>query len=234
MSAPVSFRAVVLAAASLILAAPTFAGEVCPDSRLDCLEDNNSVGFETPAARDSVDCGSPGQPAYGRFDLVAGTEFVHANVTNGSSTRQVRVTAQDRYVILGILPNLVSFSVRLRIVGEAFAGGGPGDSGGVIAHLQREGNGIPPDDGTWGTFNGFVPVDEELVLNLTENVGQSFGLEWLLEAVAQNGGRGIATATLTFTGLPKGAHVESCHGYAPDLPVPSRPASWGQVKSAYR
>jgi hypothetical protein len=229
-----ALAAATLVSATLVFAGPALAGEICPDSRLDCLEDKNGVGFETPATRDSVDCGSPGQPAFGRFDLVAGTELVHANVTNGSSIREVRVTARDRYVVLGALPNPVSFTARLRVVGEAFAGGDPGDFGELIAHLRREGNGIPPAAGDWGTANGLVLVDEELVLNLTENVGQSFELEWLLEAIAHHGGTGFANATLTFTDLPKGAHVASCHGYAPDIPVPARPASWGQVKSAYR
>ena len=36
-----------------------------------------------------------------------------------------------------------------------------------------------------------------------------------------------------FVGLPAGASVTSCQGFAGD-PTPALPASWGGVKAAYR
>ncbi len=47
-------------------------------------------------------------------------------------------------------------------------------------------------------------------------------------------GDGNATAFLRFTGLPPGARIRSCKGYAVDVPVPATSATWGWIKGAYR
>jgi hypothetical protein len=219
-------------ALALFFVIPASAGALCPVSRLDCLNENDAVGLETSAPADSVDCGTPGQPARGKFDLVAGKASVHALVSDGSGRREIRVTAADRYVVLDAPAGPVAFGVRLHIVGETFGGGGAGDVGGLIARLTRAGG--VPSTGAWQTMAGLVPVDDHVVLNLDETVGAPFELEWLLEAIARHTGEGVAAATLEFTDLPKGARVASCQGYAMDAPVPARPASWGRLKSAYR
>jgi hypothetical protein len=221
-----------VAALALFFVTPASAGALCPVSRLDCLNEDDAVGLETSAPADSVDCGTPGQPARGKFDLVAGKASVHALVTDGSGRREIRVTATDRYVVLDAPAGPVSFGVRLHVVGETFGGGGAEDVGSLIARLTRSG-GVPSIE-AWQTTAGLVPVDDHVVLSLTETVGTPFEVEWRLEASARLHGEGVATATLEFTDLPKGARVASCQGYAMDAPVPARPASWGGVKSAYR
>jgi hypothetical protein len=221
-----------VATAALVFVSPAQAGALCPVSRLDCLNENDALGFETSAPTDSVDCGTLGQPARGKFDLVAGKSSVHALIGDGSGRREIRVTAVDRYVVLDAPAGPVSFGVRLHVVGETFGGGGAGDVGGLIARLTRAGG--VPSNRAWEAVTGLVPVDDHVVLSLNETVGAPFELEWLLEAIARHTGEGVATATLEFTDLPKGARVASCQGFAMDAPVPARPASWGRLKGAYR
>ena len=56
-----------------------------------------------------------------------------------------------------------------------------------------------------------------------------------LTAYQSAGGRHVADgdAAIRFLGLPPGAHVVSCQGYA-DPSTPALPSSWGEVKALYR
>jgi hypothetical protein len=72
-----------------------------------------------------------------------------------------------------------------------------------------------------------------LVMTLTRPAGAPVGLE--IEASMSGGGMDSANGTFIFDFvLPPGVSVTSCNGYVQDAPVPARPASWGEVKAAYR
>jgi hypothetical protein len=77
-------------------------------------------------------------------------------------------------------------------------------------------------------------VDSLITVQLQHQVGEKFTVRADLSVWGRGAGPSTvrASAVLRFAGLPAGAAVTSCQGYS--LPVPTRTASWGQVKARYR
>ena len=89
---------------------------------------------------------------------------------------------------------------------------------------------MPPPPICCGTT---ATLDTTLSLAIQTTAGSNFRLTILLSG----GGTGAdysGIAWLRFTGLPAGAGVSSCKGYAVTPPTPALRASWGRVKAIYR
>jgi hypothetical protein len=125
--------------------------------------------------------------------------------------------------------------LRVRARGDAYSPGGPGDSDGTILSLSATTPqaGDPSASRGWGTFAGSYSYDDSLDLVLTRLGGPPVGITLDASSVGSNG---LATGhfDFRFVDLPPGWSVTSCKGYREEQPVPTRVASWGRVKAAYR
>lgn len=72
-----------------------------------------------------------------------------------------------------------------------------------------------------------------LALPLTLIAGVPFNVTAEVRADADQGSAS-AEAAYRFVGLPPGAMITSCHGFAGGGAVPSHPVYWGEIKSRYR
>jgi len=104
-----------------------------------------------------------------------------------------------------------------------------GRSGYLAAYL-RDGLGTETSTSGDGTDNS--PVD--LTLDVAALAGQPFRLQFELVVYNYYVGDGSVFAHFSFTGIPPGAAVVSCNGYASGQVVPARATSWGRLKSLYR
>jgi hypothetical protein len=176
------------------------------------------------AARDTA-FSAPGRSGSTSFDLKEGTLAAMAGA-EGSTHALTRVT--DEFMVTG--PQM---GTRIDVVVELTAS--------LRAYKARAGQGSSTATvsltAPWGqrldrTIEGSVE-NHVLTLPLTMIVGVPAKLTAEVRADA---GQGMASAQASyrFVGLPAGAKIASCHGYAGDGAVPSHPVYWGEVKSRYR
>ena len=72
-----------------------------------------------------------------------------------------------------------------------------------------------------------------LNLPLTENAGAVFRLTFSVQSTCYLNASTGMTGHFSFTGLPTGGTVVSCEGFVSDPTVPTRPLSWGKLKTLY-
>lgn len=208
---------------ALVLAgAPGWARADCPLNNLLCFNEY----LETTASVASL-CGTA------TYDLTKG--WMRLAAGGGPEGGFGRVVASDEYRVTG-LPDgtALVFEARLLVVGEARTGCGPIASSASARVTLAEGVGNEAtvlasvsECGKW------APIDSTIHVNVACESGELFTLSFNVIAAGRNG-TGSATAQLSFAGLPTGARVESCQGFAQDPPVATRRSTWGTIKLAYR
>ena len=145
--------------------------------------------------------------------------------------------ARDRYDVTGVPPGTqVQANLQLRIEGWAYTAGcgGAGCCAYMIASLRagQDSVGTILSGQTWGgraDFRGVV----EFPVTLTAGTP----LDILVEMRARRcpGGSHTldATGRIVFVGTDERAGIVSCKGFS-QATVPTRPTSWGRLKSIYR
>lgn len=168
-------------------------------------------------------------------DLVAGTVSIfHGALWPGTSW----ILARDVFDVTGVSPG-TSVPIVAAIVVDGLivpnGCGGSGCSAGALVSIRSEGAYDERIEG--GVLFGYPthPIHLELQLALELVAGTPRTIEFKLEGGRAPGGSHDVTAAGSYrivSALP-GATVVSCRGLA-SVPTPARPASWGQVKAAYR
>jgi len=206
---------------------PAAAADSCPQNRIDVSR--TDVGFWSTAPTGSIEFTQSGDQIVswdaaqrcteGCYDLPKATLVARGfNSLYGPGVTHVSVT--DDYVVLGPAGAALAFEVVLQLSAtidvEGTADAGVGAAGSPSQALQLAATG-----------------HAELELPVVVAPGTPFEVNAYAAAVGGHfDGTGLAVATLRFRGLPAGYVIASCNGY--DQQTPSRPATWGALKSRYR
>ena len=203
------------------------------DCPLSCVLDICTL---LPVNSASQTIGPYGAHASASYDLrvgVVGYDFNSGDDSSGYAS----AIARDRFTVIGpSSPQLVSFIARLgvRLTVTAIsccrveAMGSLQEAGGPPVEVAATAPVFDPE------FISHVDVDTVLTLPIAHLVGEPFELTYSVAG----GGTGVrvtasADGALSFSGLPSGYGVVSCQGFA-GVVVPTRPRTWGGVKSSYR
>ncbi len=197
----------------------------CPATGVTC-----GAASESPVASSgSKTCSNADGSGSITFDLAAG-EFALS-----FWNELVLINAIDRYRIEG-LPDGTPIAVTARLEAEALV------CGGDVAHIYARLSHLTEVAGTqWdaprptqGVGGCTGPETHSISVPIAAIAGAEFAVRVELWSDPSSGGTGNAAAVLRFEGLPPGAQLRSCKGYALDVPVAALPASWGRIKSEYR
>jgi hypothetical protein len=224
---PISFLVFL---ATVSCAAPAGAGP-CPVNTFfhsGIVEPIDAAAFDTTMGT------AQGFPNRDAFDLVAGTLHVY----HPGSLSYTLVDVSDLFDVEGIPPGTI---VPVTIEAQAWGWiatdgcGGTGCYGYVALRLTT-----PTDAGQGeANFNLFGPESRPFSYVVTSQAVFQAGSP-ILVSVALQAGRApggshyaMGDASYRFVGLPAGARVVSCRGYA-DPGTPALPRSWGSLKARYR
>jgi hypothetical protein len=201
----------------------------CPTSRYS-LGGSPEVTTTAPTLDVSIDSFGVKHVA---FDLPAGT----VELDQCCSLLHTYVNAADAYDVAGVaIGTPVSLTVTLSVDGSVSTSGCGGTGcGGVFVDSLVSGALVDRRSHAIGVFNGSVPFHDDLTLPITIVAGSPVVIEMHFEGYRSPGGNHASqgTGVLRFSGLPPGAAVISCQGYASG-PTPTQRASWGRVKIVYR
>jgi hypothetical protein len=211
---------------------PVHSQTSCPTTTLNC-DGVRSVRSE-PEGR--ISCQESGSSSAG-YDLVLGT--VNASARHFDPWElpytSAGVVAEDIFTIVGIQAGeVLTFQARLSVRAGACSGG-PACCNGSAEVGLRESESNSARVRTPNPEPYECPqVSAVAQIALTRLAGEPFSLTFFASAYGGEGGSGAAEGTLSFAGLPPGAIVRSCHGFAQDFPVPALPLTWGSLKQRYR
>ena len=217
------------AALALIAARPPHAGAqpICPRSELKLA--TTDVIVSTSAAAETTDT----VWLRAGYDLVAGTVRMY----QCCFLSHTYAIARDAYDVSGVAPGTpVAVTVEFPFDGSVWtAGCGGSGCGGVLAGFLRHGSAVAEGIHSVHLFQGSAEVHDVLRLPVTIVAGRPETIEFELRGYRTPGGShgSEGTGTIRFTGLPPGASVISCQGYAGQV-TPARRTSWGTVKTIYR
>lgn len=206
---------------SAVLPLQAWAQAGCPPST---LEMDGRYIFTLAAARDTALVGAS-RSGSASFDLKAGTV---AAVASADGSLHMLSRGSDDFMVSGL-----PLGTRVNLVVELAAS--------LRAYKSRPGQGNPTAQAIltaqWGqraerTIQSSVE-STVLTLPLALIVGAPFNVTAEVRADADQGAAS-AEATYRFVGLPAGAKITSCHGFAGSGAVPSDPVYWGEIKSRYR
>lgn len=176
-----------------------------------------------------------------RYDLVAGT--CGAFLTGGGEAGSTLfLLVRDRYRIVGPeSADPIPVTVRFRVTGLAGGGVyalpflGPSCQG-TRARL-RLASGASLDEAILESRReptcGDTAIDETLEIALAPVPGEEFEVAASLDLAAAQFVAVTTSGAISFAGLPPGAAIQSCQGYAGPV-VPAARSSWGRLKGAYR
>lgn len=134
------------------------------------------------------------------------------------------VTVADSFVVSGVQPDV---PLTFRATLQAYLCTSARSSGSAT---------ITGPDGASRTAGASSGSCQTYLLDLTiqATVDQQFALSYRIGGGVTERGQFISHGQLVFQDVPPGAAIRSCHGFAQDVAVPTRSASWGRVKVLYR
>jgi len=212
----------------LLLLAASRASAVCPENIIfnGCGNDAVGITSTTPTFSFEEQPWQAGDPCLlACYDLPHGTIHARAQGNTASADCNSGVITEDLYEIVGLAPGpAVPFFAELEVTGSLT---GPCS---ILAELEE----LPPGAAASQSVGLPTPaLHFVLHIPLTHATGEQFKIQMSLSALGNfPDGLVDANGVLRFGGLPAGASVRSCQTY--ELPVPTRPATWGALKSAYR
>jgi hypothetical protein len=175
-----------------------------------------------------------GYPNRDAFDLVAGT----LHVFHPGSLSPTRLATTDLFDVEGVAPGtLVPVTVEARDWGW-IATDGCGGSG-CYGYVSMRVTTPTDSQQALAEFNLFSPESRPFTSTVwcqaVLQAGSPIAVTFELQGGRALGGShySMSDAEYRFTGLPAGARVISCRGYA-DPGTPAFPRSWGSLKAAYR
>jgi hypothetical protein len=209
-----------------LLFIPIAAAAVCPVTTLSCTGTNPggevvfTVFQELRDAHGHVEFGG----SSASYDLVAGELDAVAEVKE-ANTHVSRVVASDRFYLHKVAE--ATFVVRLNVSFYWIADNYRMAFAAAYARLEAEGR----RDETSSVGPG---LDRFVEIEVTASEGVPFVITYELEASGW-GYYPVSTtsAWLEFLGLPPGAEITSCNGFA-ESAVPVEESTWGKVKALYR
>jgi hypothetical protein len=213
----------------LALFAASRASAVCPENIIfnGCGNDAVGITSTTPTFSFEEAPWQAGDPCLlGCYDLPHGTIHARAQGNTASANCNSGVITQDLYEIVGLAPGpAVNFFAELEVTGSLT---GPCSIDAELEEILPPGAAAAHSVGTPTPALHFV-----LHIPLVHAAGDQFKIQMSFSALGEfPDGLADANGVLRFGGLPAGASVQSCQTY--ELPVPTQPATWGALKSAYR
>ncbi len=227
---PIPTRSALLALALLAAATGSAgAGAACPEGSASL--GGYGTGYTVAAAWDTS------SSTYGSYHVASDLTTGTLQMQQCCNLAATFVDAADLYDVQGVAPGTpVALTVQL-VVDDAVISmgcGGTGCSGTVGATIQH-GADIQRVEHTPLLFTGRDDYHDVLLLPVTIVAGTPERIDFTAYGHRNPGGNHASEAygTFTFLGLPAGASVTSCQGYAP-LATPARPSTWGRLKAIYR
>src|SRR5439155_2746111 len=156
----------------LSVAAPSVAHADCPLTSASC----NGQGVDTAAPAYSASCDGH---TVASFDIPSATLDQNAPGYESLSGSSSRIILRDEFTVHAPTPG-TPFDLHLRVYarGHAFAGGGFGDTAGLILNESAD----PPvpfetyTNKAWGTFDGSIDFDDSLDVVLHRHTGDPVGI----------------------------------------------------------
>jgi hypothetical protein len=216
---------------SIVLLLPVWvtslnAGVDCPSIELRC-ETDSDIRFEPQG---EISCSDISGASDATYDLKAGT--FSASAVSGFSAF-ASVLAEDEYTITGVaVETEITFQARLWVVASGcFLNPNCCGGGGSATIQDGDGNSATVSDDSYMNCN---TNEDWAAITITRRVGTPFRLFFYVTASGVEGGDGEVCATLSFSDLPPGSLVTSCHGFMQDIPTQVARKTWGMIKSNYR
>jgi hypothetical protein len=170
------------------------------------------------------------------YDLVAGTLAMSQCCGPAETFGQ----AADAYDVTGVpLGSSVTVVATLTVDSEVRTSCDQAQlCGGALVDMK-----VRHDADSVAVQHSFTPPPQQmnwhdtLVLPVTIVAGTPVEIDFTLggrQLIGSTGDESDASGTITFSGLPPGATITSCHGYQGPQATPAKPVSWGKLKSLYR
>ena len=153
-----------------------------------------------------------------RYSIPVGVLQTGSHCTGAGCTSNAGVYIEDLFTVSGPPPGtLVPITAHLLLdTPSATCSANIQDTHGGLASISS------PQDG------------DELILPVAGISGQPFQLHFEIACSNVGSSPGSLGGTFSFTGLPPGTGITSCHGYLNGTPVAAHESSWGRVKILYR
>lgn len=141
-----------------------------------------------------------------------------------------RTTVEDDFDLSGVaVGTAVPLTARLSLSLHAWDYMGPGSA--YAGLLEGASNSSTVE---WNLFDFYDSTRETvLTVQVTAMAGTPFRMRYFVGSHVGELCFAEWHGTFDFTGIPAGASVVSCNGYA-QVPTPTRPSSWGRLKARYR
>jgi hypothetical protein len=198
--------------ATLLASAPatTAFAAVCPLSQFTL----GTIVIKSALAVDEQNSSGGGA----RYSIPVGVLQASSHCPTPGCSSSIGVYIEDLFTVTGLPPG-----TALPITAHFYLDDGTSSS---YANIQD----------THGNLASISPgaPDEELLLPIAAVAGQPFQLHFEIGCSNVGSATGRIGATFSFTGLPPGTGITSCHGYLFGTPVAARESSWGRVKILYR
>lgn len=221
---------------AVLVAKPALAPGSCPASSLQLLWSAGEFQSTTAASDSSyTPAGFPTQSS-AAYDLVTGELSMFRNI-GGVSWTYVR--ARDLYDVAGVAAGAqVALTAQLDVDGYVQSPGcGGSGCGGTFGARIRQGAALVERSVTFPNvfLGGQVSLRETLQLPIVISAGTPESLEFELYVFIPAGGSagGAGSGKIHWSGVPAGAHIVSCQGFA-DSATPAWRTSWGNLKTLYR
>ena len=224
----IALSGMAVVATSALGAATTSAADSCPSNAF-CVAGQPCESSTAVSGGREVHFG--GASALATYDWSTGTCRAFTQLPcDCPPSMEGRVEANQDFVVTGLSPGTpLSIQARIRVVASISSGGGPSASSHASGWLEHaEAGRAEATAGLEGA--GLETLDQVLSLDVPNLAGETFRLTMGARSDALAGLSNVGV-TLSFVNLPPGASVVSC---PQGLPVPTRPTSWGRLKSGYR
>ncbi len=218
-----------------IILSPRPALATCPDSGIECGEEEAEF-LADPAFERTCFLGTA------RVSLAqSASEGILRCEKSGEGVNGGAVRWVDEFVVRNLAPGTaVQCRAQLIVEGSTFM---PVDPDPENSHSSRISSYLLVAGGASADFTHEAPDNSGLIVlpsHVAAEIPVSFEVDVPtrirvdVECLGVGGGKGRLSARIHFIDLPDGALVESCKGYRQSTAVPARPLTWGALKSAYR
>jgi hypothetical protein len=174
---------------------------------------------------------SPSNTSHASYNVFAGTLAISFGCFaggggGGECGSSGGVYVEDDFSILG-LPAGTPVSITAHLTGSLSGGGGGFFYAFVNAVLS---------DAIGNSQSATAPPlsSYDLALPVQAIAGQTFRLHFELNGGSLGFVSGSGSGAFSFAGLPPGAVVTSCQGYASSPVTAARHSTWGRLKTVYR
>jgi hypothetical protein len=230
----------------LTAAGPRPARADCPTSNVTCYNQNEPHDQTITSSTTAVfahACDSGALQRDGSYD--APNAIVRAALTGDPVGQVVSTTLDDQYTLSGVASGT---TLHVSAVADmhydtytpswALADSNLSSAVGsaqIVLNLPDLGSASVDAGAERTPGQGWQHFEKEAQLEVPFVPGVPYAVAFIFGVIGHNKGQGTGSVTFHFAGLPPGATITSCRGYAQtEQPTPTLARSWGSVKATYR